>query len=94
METQYNALSYRTDLYFHDYEFAIEIDENGHSDRNIDKEIKRQKTLEQDLGCNFIRIDPGKEDFYIFRATNEIFRCIKQSTKKTLINKISKRLLR
>ena len=94
METQYNALSYRTDLYFHDYVFAIEIDENGHSDRNIDKEIKRQKTLEQDLGCNFIRIDPGKEDFYIFRATNEIFRCIKQSTKKTLINKISKRLLR
>ena len=65
METQYNALSYRTDLYFHDYEFAIEIDENGHSDRNIDKEIKRQKTLEQDLGCNFIRIDPGKEDLFL-----------------------------
>ena len=36
MERQYNALSYRTDLHFHDYEFAIEIDENGHSDRNID----------------------------------------------------------
>ena len=28
--------SYRIDLYFHDYKLAIEIDENGHSDRNID----------------------------------------------------------
>ena len=36
METQYNVLSYRTDLHFHDYKLAIEIDENGHSDRNID----------------------------------------------------------
>ena len=26
MQTQYNVLSYRTDLYFHDYKLAIEID--------------------------------------------------------------------
>ena len=31
-----SVLSYRIDLYFHDYKLAIEIDENGHSDRNID----------------------------------------------------------
>ena len=36
MQTQYKVLSYRIDLYFHDYKLAIEIDENGHSDRNID----------------------------------------------------------
>ena len=46
MQTQYNVLSYRIELYFH--ELAIEIDENGLSDRNIDYEIKRQKAMEQE----------------------------------------------
>ena len=41
MLTQWNVLSYRVDLDFHDYELPIEIDENGHSDRNNDYEIKR-----------------------------------------------------
>ena len=36
MQTQCNILSYRIDLYFRDYKLAIEIDENGYSDRNID----------------------------------------------------------
>ena len=67
-------LSYRMDLYFY------EINENGHIDRNIDYEIKRQKEIEQELGCKFIKIDPDKEDFDIFKAVNEIFRHIKQST--------------
>ena len=30
----------KADLSFHDYKFPIKIDENGHSDRNIDYEIK------------------------------------------------------
>ena len=92
MQTQYNVLGYRIDLYFYDYNLEIETDENGHSDRNIDYEIKRQKAIEQELGYKFIRTDPDKKDFDIFRAINEIFRHIKQSTKKTLINKISTRL--
>ena len=46
MQTQYNVLSDRIDLYFHDYKLAIEIDENGHNHRNIDYEIKRQKSIE------------------------------------------------
>ena len=86
MQTQCNVLSDRIDLYFYDHKLAIELDENGHSDRNIDYEIKQQKTIEQELGCKFIRTDPDKEDF-------EIFRSIKQSTKKTLIIRISTRLL-
>ena len=67
---------------FHDYKLIIEIEENGSSSRNIDHEIKRQKAKEQELVCKFVRIDPDKEDFDIFRAINEIFRHIKQSTKK------------
>ena len=77
-------------MYFHDYKFVLEIDENGHIDRNIDYE----EAKEQEPGCKLIIIDPHKEEFDIFRAVNAIFRHIKQSTKKTLINKISMRLLR
>ena len=47
MQTQCNVLNDRIDLYFYDYKLAIELDENGHSDRNIDYEIKQQKTIEQ-----------------------------------------------
>ena len=74
MQRQNSALDYRIDLYFHEYKLAIEIDENNHSNRNIDYEIKRQKAIEQDLGFKFIIIDPHKEEFDIFKAINEIFR--------------------
>ena len=57
-KTQYSAIGYRIDVYFHDYKLAIEIDENGQSDRDIDCEVKRQKAIVQELGCKFIRIDP------------------------------------
>ena len=56
-------------------------------------ETKRQKAIEQELGCKFIRVYPDKEDFDIFWANNEIFRHIKQPVRKTLINKILRRLL-
>ena len=42
MQTQYKVLSYRIDLYFHDYKLAIEIDKNAHSNTNIVYKIKRQ----------------------------------------------------
>ena len=80
MRTHYSVLGYRIDLYFHDYKFAIEIDENGRIDKNIDYEIERKKAIEQELGCQFIRTDPDKEHFDIFKAIDEIFRHIKQSS--------------
>ena len=81
-------------MYFYDYKVAIEIDENGHSNRNIDDEIKRQRATEQELSCKFIRIDLEKKDFNIFKTVNKIFWHIKKSTKKALINKTYTRLLR
>ena len=56
MQTQYNVLRYRIDLYFYKHKLAIEIDELGHADRNLSNEIERQKVLEKELGCVFIRI--------------------------------------
>ena len=91
-QTQYDVLSYRIDLYFHDYKLAIKTGQNGHIDRNIDYE-RRRRAIGQERGCKFFRIDPGEKHFDIFTAIIEIFRHIKQSTKKTLITTISTRLL-
>ena len=82
MQTQYSVLGYKIDLYFHEYKLAIEVDELGHNDRNIDYEIQRQKAIEKELGCVFVRINPDEKDFNIFKAINEIYRHIKKSTKK------------
>ena len=79
MEAQYSLLGYRIDICFHDYKLAIEIHENKHSGRNINYEIKRQEAIEQEPSCKFIRIDPYKEDFDIYKAINEIIRHIKKS---------------
>ena len=93
IQTQYSVLGYRIDLYFHEYKLAIEVDELGHADRNINNEIERQKALEKELNCVFIRINPDEKDFNIFKEINKIHRHIKKSSKKSLIGKISKRLL-
>ena len=49
--------------------------------------------MEQVLGYNFLRTGPDEKDVHIFIGINEIFRRIKLSNKKTLIKKISTRLL-
>ena len=77
MQTQHTVLGCRIDLYFHKYKLAIEVDELGHNDRNIDYEIQRQKALERELNCAFIRINPDAVDFSIFREINKIHRHIK-----------------
>ena len=67
----------------YDYKLAIEVDENGHSHRSIDFEIKRQKVIEEELTCEFIRIDYDKES-----SNNPLTNWL-----KTLTDKISMRLL-
>ena len=93
MQTQYTVLNYRIDLYFHKYKLAIEVDELGHADRNLSNEIERQKALEKELDCVFIRINPDEENFNIFKEINKIHRHIKKSTKKSLVDDLSKILL-
>ena len=69
MQTQYSVFGCRIHLYFHDYKLAKEVDENGHNNRNIDYEIKRTKKLiEQNHGCEFIRLDPDDEDCDLFKS--------------------------
>ena len=56
------------------------VDELGHSDRNIDYEIKIQRAKEKELGCEFIRINSDEKEFNSFKDINEIHRHIKNST--------------
>ena len=88
MQTQHSVLGYMIDLYFHKYKLAIEVDELGHTNRNINNEIERQKALEKELNCIYIRINSDEKDFNIFKEINKIHRHIKKSFKKFLIDKI------
>ena len=67
IQTQYSVLGYRIDFYFHEYKLAIEVDELGHAGRNINNEIERQKALEKEFNCVFIRINPDEKDFNILK---------------------------
>ena len=60
---QHAVLGCTIDLYFPEHKLAIEVDEKGHDDRDIDYEIKRQKAIERDRGCKFIRSNPDKKDY-------------------------------
>ena len=46
---------FRIDIYFSECFLAVEIDEKGHTDRDLIFEEKRQKALEKKLLCKFIR---------------------------------------
>ena len=76
IQTHYRVLGYEIHIYVHDYKLAVEIDEKDHQDRDTSREMERQKALEKKLGCKFIRINPDKENFNMFKPQNEIFRHI------------------
>ena len=46
------------------------FDEYEYCDRNIDYEIKRQKAIEKEVGCEFIRTNSDKQNVNIFKAIN------------------------
>ena len=80
MQTQYTVKGYGIDLYFDEYKLAIDVDELGDNDRNIGYEIQRQKALESELNCVFIRINPDEKDFNIFKEIKKVHRHIKKSS--------------
>ena len=66
IQTDENGSEYilfRIDIYFTKYCLAVEIDEKGHTDRDLIFEEKRQKALEKKLNCTFIRINTSKENY-------------------------------
>ena len=79
---------------------VVEVDEKGHVDRDPNYENKREKEL-QKIDYHLVRINPDKTDFndheefgrvstYIAESTKKQ---TETSTKKSLIDDLSKRLL-
>ena len=100
---QYHVLNYRIDAYLTKHKLAAEINELGHADRINDQE--RQLTIEKEVDCKFIRINPANERFNILNeiGMTQIFiaqsnkklteKSTKESTKKSMIDILSIKLL-
>ena len=78
MKRQFSIESYRIDLYFLEHKLASECDEHDHKDRDISYEIRRQKFIENQLNCKFIRYNPDPKDFMIQSVLNKICQYIYQ----------------
>ena len=63
-KSQYKVLNYKIDYYIPDLNIAIEYDENNHSSYSYESHELRQKLIEEELGCRFIRISDNKSKEY------------------------------
>ena len=90
--TQYCIENKRLDAYFSNYKLGIEVDEYNHERRNSNYEKSRQLMIESH-GITIIRTNPDAADFDMNKLINQIYTHIIKSTKKSLIDDLSKRLL-
>ena len=73
---------FRIDVYFTEYLLVVEVNEKGHTDRDLIFEDKRQKTLEKKLGCKFIRIKTSKKDCNAEYETSRVQTFVTEFKKK------------
>ena len=78
MKRQFSIRSYRIELYFPEHKLAIECNEHDRKGRDTKYEIRRQKFIEDQLNCKFLRYNPDAKDFTIESVLNQIFQYIYQ----------------
>ncbi|MBM7836311.1 hypothetical protein [Clostridium sardiniense] len=61
---QYKILNYRIDYYIPGLRVAIEYDENNHNRYTYEAHELRQKLIEHELSCRFIRVSDDRTDEY------------------------------
>ena len=71
VKRQYTIGKYHVDLYFIDYKLVIECDENGHNDRDSEKEKIREDYIVS-LGNKIIRYNPNTQSFDLSNVLREI----------------------
>ena len=84
IQTEYKVpgLKYRIDIYFHEYKLAVEVDEYGHCDRDIEyEEEEREIKIRERLDCKFIRINLDEKKINIFKAINKYADTLKNQLK-------------
>lgn len=59
---QYSVLNYRIDYYIPELKLAIEYDENNHDSYSYEAQEGRQKQIEKELGCKFVRVNDNCSD--------------------------------
>jgi len=57
---QFKVGKYKIDYYLPSLNIAIEYDENKHKGYTYEQQTLRQKIIERELGCSFIRVDDSK----------------------------------
>ena len=73
----------RTDMYFSELIFAVEINEKGHTDKNQNDKNEKQTKIEKHSDCKFFhRINPDAEGFNIFLEISKIKNYIIQSNEE------------
>ena len=92
IHTQYCIKNKRLDAYLSKYKFGIEVDEYNHEGRNFEYKQSRQFMTEI-LGITIVRTNPDDENFNMNKLINQIYTHITKSSKKSLIDDLSKRLL-
>lgn len=79
---QHIVNNYRVDMYLPLYNLVIECDERHHLNAtNANADAIRQKTIEDTLGCTFIRFQPHIVGFNIFEVLNKIYIHIREHIK-------------
>lgn len=73
-EHEYKCGRFKIDLYCQKKKVAIEIDENGHTDRDPEYEKNRENFIKKMLGCKIIRINPDERGFRICKMLQTL-RC-------------------
>ena len=76
MKRQFKIGNYRIELYLPEDKIAVECDEFDHIGRDINYEIFRQKFIEEQLQCTFVRYNPDEKDFDMALVLNKIYRTI------------------
>lgn len=77
---QYQILQYHIDYYIPSIRLAIEYDENDHKYYTYEKQELRQEKIEKELGCKFIRLSDGNDNYYnIGLVVKEIMNIVKEA---------------
>ena len=63
---QFSCGQFRIDLYFPDQKVALECDEHDHIRYDSEAEADRQRFIEAQLCCVFVRYNPQAKDFSVF----------------------------
>lgn len=73
MHHQFRVGRYHLDLYFPEHRLAVECDEEGaHGPGRASRDRERQRFIEEELGCTFVRFRPQQKDFSMAILLNRV----------------------